>query len=63
VLKDPPPVVPAPSLRDGVLVWILAIAFGIVGGIVAGIFFVGYHVRAATRGLRTSTTPDKDTRA
>ena len=63
MLKDPPPVVPELSLRDGVLVWVLAIAFGIVGGIVAGIFFVGYHVRAATSGLRTSTTPDKDTQA
>ena len=63
MLKAVPPVVPALSLRDGVLVWTLAIAFGIVGGIVAGIFFVGYHFRAATRALRSSTTLDKDTQA
>ena len=61
MLKDLPPVVPALSLRDGVLVWILAIAFGIIGAIVAGLYFVGYHVRTVTKGLRSSTVPDRDT--
>jgi 7-keto-8-aminopelargonate synthetase-like enzyme len=63
VSKDPPPVGPALSLRDDVLVWTLAIAFGIVGGIVAGSFFVGYHFRSVTRGFRSSTTLDKETPA
>jgi len=62
VLKDLPPAVPALSVRDGVLVWTLAIAFGIIGGIVAGLFFIGYHFRAVTRGLRSSSVPDRDTR-
>jgi len=62
-LKDLPPVVPALGLRDGVLVWTLAIAFGIIGGIVTSIFFVGYHFRAATSALRSSTALDKDPRA
>ena len=53
------PVVPTLSLRDGFLVWILAIAFGIIGSLVAAIFFVGYHVRAAGAALRTSTGADK----
>ena len=52
MLKDQPPVVPA-----------LAIAFGIVGGIVAGIFFVRYHFYEATSALRSSAALDKDTRA
>ena len=63
MLKDQPRVVPALSLRDGVLVWTLAIAFGIVGGIVAGIFFVRYHFYEATSALRSSAALDKDTRA
>ena len=61
MLKDMPPVVPALSWRDGFLVWTLAVAFGIIGGIVAGIYFIGYHFRGATRTLRSSTTLDKDT--
>jgi hypothetical protein len=42
-------------LRDSFLVWAVAIAFGLVGGIVAGIFFVGYHLRAAAGALRAVT--------
>ena len=51
MLKELPPVMPDLSLRDGLLVWAVAIAFGLVSGIVAGIFFVGYHVRAAAAAL------------
>src|SRR5688500_5836813 len=62
VLKESSPVVPALSLRDGFLVWVVAIAFGIIGGIVAGLFFVGYHVRAAASALRSSDAVGKGTR-
>ena len=55
VLKELPPVMPALSLRDGLLVWAVAISFGLVGGIVAGIFFVGYHLRAAAGAVRAVT--------
>jgi hypothetical protein len=48
------PVVPALNLREGLLIWTLAIAFGIIGGIVASIYFIGYHFRAATRALRST---------
>jgi len=48
------PAVPALSARDGFLVWTLAIAFGIIGGIVTGIYFIGYQFRAATGVLRST---------
>jgi len=54
VLKDMSPAVPALSARDGFLVWTLAIAFGIIGGIVTGIYFIGYQFRAATGVLRST---------
>ena len=64
MLKEFPPVVPALSLRDGLLVWIVAIAFGIIGSLVAGLFFVGYHMRAGVAALwRATTGSDKATRS
>ena len=60
MLKDMPPPLPALSWRDGFLIWTLAVAFGIIGGIVAGFYFIGYHFSAATKALRSSTRRDKD---
>ena len=54
MLKDMSPVEPALNLREGLLIWTLAIAFGIIGGVVAGLYFIGYHFRAATRALRST---------
>ena len=62
MLKEFPPVTPALSLRDGLLVWVVAIAFGLIGGLVATIFFVGYHLRAGVTALFLSTRAGKGTR-
>jgi hypothetical protein len=59
-LKDIPPSLSALSWRDGFLIWSLAVAFGIIGGIVAGFYFIGYHLCAATKALRWSTGRDKN---
>jgi hypothetical protein len=53
-LKDIAPSLSALSWRDGFLIWSLAVAFGIIGGIVAGFHFIGYHLCAATKALRWS---------
>jgi hypothetical protein len=62
VLKEFPPVAPTLSLRDDLLVWVVAIAFGLIGGLVAGIFFVGYHLRAGVAAVFRSTGAGKGTR-
>ena len=60
MLKDMPPPLPALSWRDGFLILSLAVAFGIIGGIVASFYFIGYHFRAATEALRWSRRRDID---